>query len=122
MENNVGMTQSILDLDHLKRFTGGDAAVEAEILAIFIEQADMWLKLLEVDVESDAYRSAAHTIKGAARGVGAHALGDVAEIAEKLGDDASKVARSVAAGDVREAAFAAMDAARVALRLRQRLA
>lgn len=115
------MSDAILDLDHLARFTGGDVTVEREILSIFLEQAELWLRAMEPEAEPESFRSAAHTIKGAARGVGAHRLGDVAAVAENLGADATPVARSVAAGDVRAAAYEAMDAARQALRVRERL-
>lgn len=70
-----------VDFDYLENFTAGDAQVIAEVLALFQEQAEMWLTKL--DDPGDGWRDLVHTIKGAARGIGAGALGDVADRAER---------------------------------------
>jgi HPt (histidine-containing phosphotransfer) domain-containing protein len=70
-----------VDFGYLEGFAAGDAEVVDEVLALFREQAAMWSTLL--DPASDGWRDAAHTIKGAARGVGAFALGDACERAER---------------------------------------
>ncbi|HEY9217667.1 MAG TPA: Hpt domain-containing protein, partial [Phenylobacterium sp.] len=59
---------------YLEDYTAGDAVVIDEVLAIFREQAQLWSAML--DPASEGWVDAVHTIKGAARGVGAFDLGD----------------------------------------------
>lgn len=100
-----------IDFEHLDRFTGGDPVVQAEVFAIFKEQSTTWLRLLEPAADDAAWSSAAHTVKGAARGVGAFALADACEYAEGLvGDASTPVKRSLAAQDVRRLLFQAIEA------------
>jgi len=73
-----------VDFAYLEGFAGGDQRVVDEVLALFRQQADMWTALL--DPASEGWRDAVHTIKGAARGIGAVALGDVCEAVEKAGE------------------------------------
>jgi len=70
-----------VDFDYLENFTAGDRQVIAEVLALFQGQASSWLTKL--DDPGDGWRDLVHTIKGAARGIGAGALGDVADRAER---------------------------------------
>ncbi len=53
-------------------------------MCIFVEQARLWLDRLDPDAEDEAWRNAAHALKGASRGVGAWRIGDICEAAEKL--------------------------------------
>lgn len=81
-----------VDLDHLNRYTGGDRALNEQILRMFEEQCDSTFTKLEALAKengagSKAWRELAHTLKGAARGVGAFALADVAQEAEKVSAD-----------------------------------
>ena len=72
-----------VDFDYLEGFAAGDRQVISEVLALFRQQAEAWSASLD---ESDPrWRDVVHTIKGAARGVGARALGDVCEAAEAEG-------------------------------------
>ncbi len=70
-----------VDFGYLEGFAAGDAQVVEEVLNLFREQAALWSNLL--DPAGEGWRDAAHTIKGASRGVGAFALGDACERAEK---------------------------------------
>lgn len=70
-----------IDFDYLEAFAAGDQAVVDEVLELFGEQAEMWSKLLHADQPN--WRDAAHTVKGSARGVGAVALADACEAAER---------------------------------------
>lgn len=70
-----------VDFEHLAHFALNDQAVIDEVLALFREQAALWSPLL--DPEEPNWRDAAHTVKGAARGVGAFALADACERAER---------------------------------------
>jgi HPt (histidine-containing phosphotransfer) domain-containing protein len=76
-----------IDLDHLARYTGGERALNAEILRLFDAQiTDMVDQLNTVLTLRDVkrWREIAHTIKGAARGVGAFGMGEAAAVAEPI--------------------------------------
>ena len=81
------MADAPVDLVHLARYTGGDRTLNVEILRLFNGQlGDMVGQLLTVMHQRDArkWREITHTIKGAARGVGAFAMGDAAATAEPV--------------------------------------
>jgi HPt (histidine-containing phosphotransfer) domain-containing protein len=85
-----------IDLDHLNHYTGGDRAVNEQILRMFQEQCAGTLVKLEALAKengagSKAWHDLAHTLKGAARGVGAFALADVAAETEKIAADEGAV-------------------------------
>ena len=69
-----------VDFAYLEGFAAGDRSVVDEVLEIFREQASMWSRML--DPSQVGWKDAAHTVKGAARGVGARALADACEAAE----------------------------------------
>jgi len=69
-----------VDFGYLEGFAAGDSQVIEEVLALFREQAAMWSAML--DPASEGWRDAVHTIKGASRGIGAFALGDVCQACE----------------------------------------
>ena len=74
-----------IDISHLEKYVFGDRALLDEILTIFVDQTAMLVSKLSAAISLDDWRLTAHTLKGAARGVGAWTLGDLAEEAEKLG-------------------------------------
>ena len=76
---------------YLEDYTAGDPVVIDEVLAIFREQAQLWSALLAPD--NEGWRDAVHTIKGAARGVGAFELGDACESAERGGPEGMTAVR-----------------------------
>jgi hypothetical protein len=76
----------VVDFPYLEAFAAGDGAVIDEVLALFREQAALWERMLGPD--QAGWRDAVHTLKGAARGVGAFALGDACEAAEAKGASA----------------------------------
>ena len=79
-----------VDLVHLSKFTMGRRDLEAEILGLFRQQLAASLSKLEAAADDKAWKEAAHTLKGSARGVGAWELGDASERAEKLLDAAAR--------------------------------
>lgn len=79
------MSGAAVDFEYLETFAAGDMQVVTEVLALFQGQAEGWLTQLETPAEG--WRDLVHTIKGAARGIGATVLGDVADRAER-GDPA----------------------------------
>ena len=81
------MTAAPIDLTHLARYTGGDKALNTEILRLFNGQLGTMVgELLAVLEQRDArkWRQVTHTIKGAARGVGAFGMGQAAADAEPV--------------------------------------
>lgn len=78
------MTQAI-DISQLEMMTSGDSALAVEALGIFRQSAELWSRLLDAGADAEQWADAAHGIKGAARSIGAMALGDACETAEKLG-------------------------------------
>ena len=83
-----------VDLDHLARYTGGDASINAEILQMFAGQsADLMTQLHAVLKTHDlkAWKLITHSLKGAARGIGAFALADAAAYAEPLSPSADNL-------------------------------
>ncbi len=81
-------TEAVIDLEHLARYTGGDAALNREILRLFeMQTCEMVAKLRTILDARDAksWKEVTHTIKGAARGVGAFAMADAAAQCELLG-------------------------------------
>ncbi len=85
-----------IDLDHLNRYTGGDRGLNAEILKLFEDQCATTLAQLEDLAKENgagtkAWHLLTHTLKGAARGVGAFGLADIAAEAEKTADRAAAI-------------------------------
>lgn len=72
----------LFDRAHLERYTGGDAALTAELLGLMCDQARRCIDLMAEARDETAWQTATHTLKGAARGVGAFALADMCEHAE----------------------------------------
>ncbi len=97
-----------IDLDHLNRYVFGDAALLAEVLGIFREQVETLAGEMNPSMDSEGWHLAAHTLKGAARGVGAWALGDAAERAEKV-TDATPEERAAALKSIVDLAATAAD-------------
>ena len=80
-------TKAAVDLNHLARYTGGDAAVNAEVLRLFDAQAtDLVARLHAILDARDAksWKEITHTIKGAARGIGAFEMADAAAKCEPI--------------------------------------
>lgn len=90
MRRAVGASQHDdrpVDLVHLARHTLGDPDLEREVLLLFVVQARAYLSRLKEAGNERTWRETAHTIKGAARGIGAWHVADQAEFAERLSFD-----------------------------------
>ena len=72
-----------VDRAHLASFTGGDESIDRDLLESFVEKSAVYLEQLASSVHS-GWREMSHKIKGAARGIGAFDLGNLAEKAETL--------------------------------------
>ena len=71
-----------VDLVHLTQHSLGDRQLEQEILRLFVRQSTIYLQRLREASTSAELSSAAHTIKGSARGIGAWRVAHLAEAIE----------------------------------------
>lgn len=97
----------VIDRAYLARFTLGNAALEREVLQLFAGQVPGYVAALADARSVQAWREAAHTLKGSAAAVGAVHVSRLAEAAERLALDTAEVP----AGEEREQALAALQAA-----------
>lgn len=75
-----------IDFNHLEHYVGGDQSIIREVLALFSDQARTVLPLLDPEGPSDQWKSAAHSLKGSALGIGAGALAEACGDAESAND------------------------------------
>ncbi len=83
----MSAARSVVDLGHLARYTGGDEAINAEILKLFDTQTSELVERLQAILDArdaKSWKEVTHTLKGAARGVGAFELADAAAFAEPI--------------------------------------
>ncbi len=76
-----------VDLEHLSRYTGGDIALNAEVLGLFADQSAELIGKLHAVIQmrdSKGWKEITHSLKGAARGIGAFAFADAAADAEPV--------------------------------------
>lgn len=95
---------ALFDTAHFDHMTGGDRALQAEILSLFRAQVDGW----SVAMNEGGWRAAVHTVKGSARGIGLMTLAETCEAAERAQDtDAAAALAQVRAA--LDQALAALD-------------
>ena len=75
-----------IDFSHLEHYVGGDQAIIREVLALFSDQARTVLPTLDPQGPVDQWRSAAHSLKGSALGIGALELAAACGDAEQAKD------------------------------------
>ena len=75
---------SVLDLEHLRTFTGGSVAFEREVVGLFAGELPRTFAALERATTPRDWHMAAHTLKGSALGIGAFKLAAAARVAESL--------------------------------------
>lgn len=92
-----------IDPDRLLANAAGDAAVAEEVLGLFAQQVELWLRLMDDAGAPEGFRDAAHTLKGAALGVGAEGLAEACGRAEAQAD-APAAMRAALARRVRDEA------------------
>lgn len=94
-----------IDFAHLDQYTLGDQGLQGELLRLFSMQLEAQMGELQRCTNAGTWKQAAHTLKGAARAVGAWQVAEVAERLEAAGFDGGPGdARDLA--DLREAALA----------------
>jgi len=79
---------AVLDVQHLDKYTAGDAVLRRELLSLFTDQLAQQVAALCAGCAGDDWMIATHTLKGAARAVGAFQIGETAEALEQLDPDA----------------------------------
>ena len=67
-----------VDRSHLSSMTLDDPALAREVLSLFVSQSQIYLAAFCRATNQQARHEAAHALKGAARGIGAWALGELA--------------------------------------------
>lgn len=104
------MPQTAIDLAYLSRQTGGDQALESELLTLFAQQCVRHLRTIHAGSDATSRIDAAHTLKGAARAIGAWPVAEAADAVERYlaeGDaarmDAAMEALALAAAEARAA-------------------
>lgn len=83
----MSAAKKAVDLSHLSRYTGGDEAINVEVLKMFNDQASELVTRLKgiLDArDAQSWKEVTHTIKGAARGIGAFPMADAAAFAEPI--------------------------------------
>jgi HPt (histidine-containing phosphotransfer) domain-containing protein len=91
--------QRPVDLTHLSRYTGGERTLNAEILQLFVDQSADLMRQLQAVIDTrdtKAWRDITHSLKGAARGIGAFEFAQAVAEAEPL-DPVSQHAPAIAA-------------------------
>jgi len=78
-------TQKPIDLVHLSKLTMGDRSLELDLLKMFAAQISQYQTSLKACTDATQIKRAAHTIKGAARSIGAFKLSEIAQKAEYNG-------------------------------------
>jgi HPt (histidine-containing phosphotransfer) domain-containing protein len=71
-------------VEHLGRYTLGDKTLEKEILGLFLTQMPDLLASLRKAQSEREWKMAAHSLKGAARAIGAWQMASAAEDAERI--------------------------------------
>lgn len=72
---------ALLDCAHFIHMTGGDLALQREIIELFRGQVSDWRNRLS---PAQGWRDTAHTLKGSARGIGLEALAEVCHEIETM--------------------------------------
>lgn len=71
-----------IDMEHLGRQTMGDPGLEAEVLRLFDQMSQTYFERIEVSTTVPDLLVNLHTLRGAAAGVGAFGLSELARVTE----------------------------------------
>lgn len=74
----------VLNMDHFRRFTLGNAAFEEEIFGLFLSGLPETVEAMGSSVGGSGWRAAVHKLRGSALGIGAERLSEAARAAEHL--------------------------------------
>ena len=104
----------LLDRSVLSAMTGGDSDLQVEVIEIFKNQIETWIRLMDPKAEPSQWADAAHTLKGAALSIGAIQLAAACEKAENAGRaeaPPSVTATAVLLNDLRDVLGPTLEAA-----------
>jgi HPt (histidine-containing phosphotransfer) domain-containing protein len=87
--SGAGHTPATLDLTTLRAQTGGDRALERDVLALFLVRSQVDFDRVAAGKTAEERRAAAHTLVGSARAVGAFALAASAAAVERTAVDSA---------------------------------
>lgn len=90
----------LLDRAHFIHMTGGDLALQREVLELFRGQVGGWMDRLAL---GESWREAAHTLKGSARGIGLDALAEMCHAVETLANTEAPTATALLRAALKEA-------------------
>src|SRR3954466_13569256 len=79
-----------LDFEHLHRQTGGDNALEREVLDLFLTQSGTNLERIASAGSAPERREAAHRLVGSARAIGAFEVARLAALVDRAEEDPSR--------------------------------
>jgi HPt (histidine-containing phosphotransfer) domain-containing protein len=85
-----------IDLAHLDRATFGNHDLRRELLVLFDRQAARLAAEIAAAADAHTRSEAAHGLRGAALGVGAHAVAAAAAAIEELADDPAELKAAIA--------------------------
>ena len=77
--DSPGTDGAVLDLERLRAQTGGDRALEGEVLRLFLTKSRSDLGRIRAAASAATRREAAHALLGSARAIGALAVARCAE-------------------------------------------
>jgi len=86
-----------IDLAHLERATFGDRGLARDVLRLFERRCETLLRDIVDAPDAGSRIFAAHTLKGAAKGVGAFAVADAAQAVEDKASDATEAIGALSA-------------------------
>lgn len=76
------MSRNPIDMTHLRAATGGDQDLAISVLQSYVESAHESLTMMEDAHDGEAFRKAAHRLKGASQSIGAVDVAQAAAQAE----------------------------------------
>ena len=98
--------ECVIDKTHLERITLGDRGLEREVLQIFVRQAAIMIGRI-AGTAPDVAATAAHTLKGSARGIGAWRVAEAAERVERASREGDAEGLNAAITDLKAASLEA---------------
>ncbi len=96
-----------VDLQHLASYTAGDPGLEGELAVLFRVSTDRYLDMMRGHPDGQTWKDATHSLKGAARGIGANEVARLAAYAEKLEGRAIESRRPSVLKEIEQAVEAA---------------
>lgn len=102
-ETELPKLSAPVDLIHLNHYTMRDEGLQREVLQLFCNQVENYVQNLWHAKTRDEWYLAAHTLKGAARSIGAWSVASAAEKAECIANFEDSIMRADAFSHVEDA-------------------